>query len=116
MGVGTWVEACSIIKHDVLINAQPRGMSIISETFRDPCGHQVIGHMSKSDDQWYGLRMTNKLITRDLVGVNVSSTLDNMSSIHIGIRDSESLESLNEAENVDEWLMVLTFYRVDGGD
>ena len=115
MGVGTWqlaVEACSIIKHDVLINAQPRGMSIISDSFRDPYGHQVIGHLSKSDDRWYGLRMTNKPITRDLVGVNVSSTLDGMSSIHIGIRDSETLENLNEPENVDEWLMVLTFYRV----
>jgi hypothetical protein len=97
MGVGNWqlaVEACSIIMHDVLINAQPRGMSIISESFPDPYGHQVIGHLSKSDDQWYGLRMTNKPITMDLVGVNVSSVLDGMSSIHIGIRDSETLESL----------------------
>ena len=88
-------------------------MSIISESFHDSSGHQVIGHLSKSDDRWYGLRMTNKPITRDLVGVNVSSTLDGMSSIHIGIRDSETLENLNDPENVDEWLMVLTFYRVD---
>ena len=73
----------------------------------------MIGHLSKSDDRWYGLRMTNKPITMDLVGVNVSSTLDGMSSIHIGIRDSETLENLNEPNNVDEWLMVLTFYRVD---
>ncbi len=96
-----------------MINAQPRGMSIISESFRDPFGHQVIGHLSKSDDRWYGLRMTNKPITRDLVGVNVSSTLEGMSSIHIGIRDSETLESLNTPESVDEWLMILAFYRVD---
>ncbi len=64
-------------------------MSIISESFRDPYGHQVIGHLSKSDDKWYGLRMTNKPITKDLVGVNVAFTLDGMSSIHIGIRDYE---------------------------
>jgi len=57
--------------------------------------------------------MTNKPITRDLVGINVSSALDGMSSIHIGIWDSETLESLEEPENVDEWLMILTFYRVD---
>jgi hypothetical protein len=116
MGVGTWqlaVEACSIIKHDVMTNAQPRSVSIISESFRDSYGHQVIGNLSKSDDQWYGLRMRNKPITRDLVGVNISSTLDGMSSIHIGLLDSEALENLNEPENVDEWLMVLTFYCVD---
>jgi hypothetical protein len=54
MGVGTWhlsVEACSIIKHDVQIDDQSRGMSIISDSFRDPYGHQVIGHLSKSDDK-----------------------------------------------------------------
>ncbi len=52
-GVGTWqlaVEACSIIKHAVLLNAPPRGMYIVSDNFRDPYGHQVIGHLSKSDD------------------------------------------------------------------
>jgi hypothetical protein len=54
MGVGTWhltVEACSIIKHDDRIDDQPWGISIISESFRDPYGHQVIGHLSKSDDK-----------------------------------------------------------------
>ncbi len=53
MGVGTWhlaVEACSVIKHDVQIDDQSRGMPIISDSFRDPYGHQVIGHLSKSDD------------------------------------------------------------------
>jgi hypothetical protein len=49
----------------------------------------VIGHLSKSDDKWYGLRMTSKIITGDLAGVNMSSAFDGMSSIHIGIiRDS----------------------------
>jgi len=116
MGVGTWqfaVEACSIIKHAVLLNALPRGMSIVSDNFRDPYGHQFIGHLSKSDDTWFRLRMTNKPITKDLVGVNVTSALDGMSSNHIGIRDSETLEALDEPENVDEWLTILAFYRVD---
>ncbi len=116
MDVDTWqlaVEACSIIRHGVLINYQPRGMSIILESCRDSYGHQVIGPLSKSDDQWYGLRMTNKPIPRHLVGVNVSYTLDGMLSINIGIRNSETLESLNEPESVDELLMILTFYRVD---
>ena len=57
--------------------------------------------------------MTSKPITKDLVGVNVTSALTGMASIHIGIRDSETLESLDEPENVDEWLMILTFYRAD---
>jgi hypothetical protein len=52
-------------------------------------------------------------ITRDLIGVNMTSALDGMSSIHIGLRDSEALENLDETEKVDECLMVLTFYRVD---
>ena len=76
MDVGAWqlaLVACSIIKHAVLLNATPRGMSIVSDSFRDPYGHQVIGNLSKSDDIWFGLRMTNKPITRDLVGVNVTS-------------------------------------------
>ena len=116
MGVGKWllaVEACSIIKHSVLLNAPPRGMSIVSNNFRDPYGHQIIGHLGKSDDTWFGLRMTNKPITCDLVGVNVTFALDCMSSIHTGIRDSETLERLEEPENVDEWIMILTFYHVD---
>jgi hypothetical protein len=116
MGVGTLqlaVEASSIIKHVVRLNAPPRGMSIVSDNFRDPYGHQVNGHFSKSDDTWFGLRMTNKPITKDLVGVNLTSTLDGMSSIHIGIRDSETLQSLNEPENVDEWVMIPTFYSVE---
>ncbi len=58
--------------------------------------------------------MTNKPFTRELVGANVSTTLDGMSSIHIGIRDSETLESLNESKSIDEWLMILTFYREGG--
>ena len=116
MDLGTWqvaVEACSIIRHDVLVDAQPRGMSIVSDSFRDPYGHRVIGHLSKSDDQWYGLRMTNKPITRDLIGINVTSSLDTMPAIHIGIRDSETLEELADPESVDEWLMILTIYRAD---
>ena len=116
MGLWTWqliVEACSIIRHEVVIDAQPRGMSIVSDTFRDPYGHRVIGQLSKSDEQWYGLRMTNKPVTRDLVCINVSATLDGMASIHIGIRDSKTLESLEEPKSVDEWLIIIAFYRVD---
>jgi hypothetical protein len=30
-----------------------------------------------------------------------------------GDRDSEALDNLLEPENVNEWLMILTFYRVD---
>jgi hypothetical protein len=107
------VEAFSIIKHDVQIDDQSRGMSIISDSFRDPYGHQVIGHLSKSNDKWYSLQMTSRPITRGLIGVNMTSTLDGMSSIHIGLRDSKALENLIEPEKVDQWLMVLTFYRVD---
>ena len=117
MGVGTWqlaVEACSIIRRlGVFINEQARGMSIVSYSFRGSYGHRVRGHLSKSDDGWYGLLMTNKPVTRNLIGVNVSAALDVISSIHIRIRDSETLDNLNEPENVDEWLMILTFYRVD---
>ena len=43
----------------------------------------------------------------------MSSALDDMYSIHIGIRDSKTLESLNEPEDVDEWVTILTLYRVD---
>ena len=60
--------------------------------------------------------MTSKPITKDMVGVNMTSALDGMSSIHVGLRDSDALENLNEPEKVDEWLMILIFYRVDGGD
>ena len=68
-------------------------MSTVSDIFRDPYVHRATGHLSKSDDKWFSLRMTNKPITRDLafVGINVSSAMDGMSSIHIGIRDSKTL-------------------------
>jgi hypothetical protein len=67
MGVGTWqlaVEACSVIRHGVFINEEAKDMSIISDSFRDPFDHRVFGHLSKSDDKWYGLRMTNTPVNR----------------------------------------------------
>jgi hypothetical protein len=88
-------------------------MCIVSDNFRDPYGHHVIRHLGKCNDTWFGIRITNKPITRDLVGVNVPPILDGISSIHIGIWDLETLESLNEPEKFDEWVMILTFYRVD---
>ena len=88
-------------------------MSIVYDSFRDPYGYRVLGHLLKSDDGWYGPRVTNKPVTRDLVGINVPANLDCMSSIHIGIRDSETLDNLLELVNVDEWLVILILCRVD---
>ena len=97
MGVGKWqmaVEAVSLIMHEVPAVDQSRGMAIVSDSFRDSYGHRVIGMLPKSDASestfgWYGQKMTIKPVTRDAVGINVQNSLDGLSTIHLGLRDTD---------------------------
>lgn len=121
MGVGKWqlaVEAVSLVMHEVVFDLQPKGIAIVSDSFRDSYGHRVIGFLPKSDGSeatfgWYGQKLTIKPVTRDTVGVNVQNSLDGLSTIHIGFRDIDKLVELTNPENIDEWTMILTFYRVE---
>ena len=117
MGVGTWqvaIDAVSIVKHDVQASNLAQGLAVISDTFRDPYGHRVLGHLSRSyrnsEEGWYGLKLTNKPVSRDTVGTTVTNSLDGVSTVHIGIRDSVGLAAVS---GLHEWIMAIAFYRID---
>ena len=112
------VEAVSLIMHEVPAVDQSRGMAIVSDSFRDSYGHRVIGMLPKSDASestfgWYGQKMTIKPVTRDTVGINVQNSLDGLSTIHLGLRDTDKLGALKLPVSIDDWVMILTFYRVE---
>ena len=93
MGVGKWqlaVEAISLIIHEVITQDQSRGKVIVLESFRDSCGHRVIGMLpqfdaSEATSGWYGQKMTIKPVTRYTVGINVHNSLDGLYAIHLGL-------------------------------
>ncbi len=62
---------------------------------------------------WYGHKMTIKPITRDTAGINVQSSLDGLSAIHIGLRDIDKLVKITNPENIDDWIMILNCYSVE---
>ena len=121
MGVGKWqmaADAVSFIMHEVLTRDQSRGMAIVSDSFRDSYEHRVIGMLPKSDASdaafgWYGQKMTIKPVTRDTVGINVQNSLDGLSAIHLGLRDTDKLGALKLPGSIDDWIMILTFYFVE---
>jgi hypothetical protein len=102
MGVGKWqlaVETVSLIMNEVVSHDQSRGMALVSDSFRDSYGHCVIGMHPKSDASestfgWYGQKMTITPVTRDTVGISVQNSLDGLSAIHLGLRDTDKLNAL----------------------
>ena len=46
--------------------------------------------------------------TRDAVGIHVPNSLDDLPAIHL-----DKLGALKTTENVDDWIKILTFYRVE---
>ncbi len=104
--------------HKDVSDFQPKGMAIVSDIFRDSYGHRVIGLTPKSDGSvamfaWYGQKMTIKPVTKDTIDIHVQSSLDGLSFIHISLRDIDKLVEITNPENVDDWIMILNFYRVE---
>jgi hypothetical protein len=104
--------------HEVVSQHQSRGMAIVSDSFRDSYGHRVIGMLPKSDASestfgLYGQKLTIKPVTRDTVGINVQNSLDALSAIHLGLRDTDKLSTLELPGSIDDWIIILTFYRVE---
>ena len=112
------VDAVSLIMHEVVSQNQSRGMAIVSNSVRDSYGHRVIGMLPKPDASeatfgWYGQKMTIKPVTRDTVDINVQNSLDGLPAIHLGLRDTGLLGAFKLPGNVDDWIIILTFYRVE---
>jgi len=110
MGVGKWqlaVDAVSLIMHEIVSQDQSRGVAIVSESFRDSYGHRVIGTLPKSYASettfgWYGQKLTIKPVTRDTADIDVQNSLDGLSDIHLGLRNTDKLEALKTTGNVDD--------------
>ena len=108
-----------MIIHEAVLQDQFRGMTIVSESYQDSYyGHRVIGMLPKYDASdaafgWYGQKMTSKPVTRDTVGINVQNTLYGLSAIHLGLRDTDQLRAFTLPGSIDDWIMILTFYRVE---
>ena len=76
--------------------------------------HAVIGHLPKSyragEDFHYGLRLTTRLVARDNIGYPIRIPLDNLSSVHIAVRNAATFAYV--AAGLREWSVCLYFYKV----
>jgi hypothetical protein len=57
--------------------------------------------------------MTIKPVTRDTVGIHVQKSLDGLSAIHLGLRNTDKLDAYKFPGSIGDWVMILTFYRVE---
>lgn len=114
MSLGQWqmgVESCSPVKAAI-----DSGLVIVSETFRHTSNpSNVVGHLQRNrradEEGYFGVRLTNKPLARDNVGVPVSASLDGVATVRISFRDAVTLERLPDGAMVSEWLVCLTFWR-----
>ncbi len=113
---GRWqmaIEACGLLYHE---GPDMRGLVFFSQTNgENKNGDGVIGHLPKSyragEDFHYGLRLTTRPAARDNIGYPVRTPLDNLSSMHIAVRDAATLVPI--AAGLREWSACLYFFRVD---
>ncbi len=106
------IEACGPLYHE---GPDMRGLVIFSQTFGDNNnGDGVIGHLPNSyragEDFNYGLRQTTRPAAHDNIGYPVRTPLDNLSSVHIAVRNAATLASI--AAGLQQWSACLYFYRV----
>ena len=119
MTQGKWevaMESWSLFKHDSAVVAP--GMIVTSSTFSDENSNsKVLGKLGRSyrnsEEKYFGLRLTTKPPLRDTVGVPVTTPVDALNSVQIGIRDSVTASTLSDPADLHEWVMCLVFYRVD---
>jgi hypothetical protein len=112
---GAWqmaIEACGPLYHE---GPDIRGMVFSPQTFgHNTNGDGVIGHLPKSyrsgEDFNYGLLMTTRPAARDNIGYSVRNPLDNLSSVHIAVRNAPTLAPI--AAGLREWSACLYFYRI----
>jgi hypothetical protein len=94
-----------------------RGLVFFSQPFGDNTyGDGVIGHLPKSyrageDFNCAIHRLATRPAARDNIGYPVHTSLDNMNSVHIVMRNPATLAPI--AAGLREWSACLYFYRVD---
>ena len=113
---GAWqmdIEACGPLYHE---GPDMRDLVFFSQTFGDNTnGDGVIGHLPKSyragEDFNYGLRLTTRPAARDNIGYPVHTPLDNLSSVHIAVRNAATLAPIAagcangpRVSNSTEWI------------
>jgi hypothetical protein len=120
MSSGVWqyaVESFSPVKYSVATAALPGGIAVVSNTFPDANNQsRVVAHLSRSfrtqEETFYGLKLSLKPVSRDMVGHPMHQPLDNVRSIHIGLRDAASGAALSTPQLLSEWVCCFTFFRV----
>jgi hypothetical protein len=89
---GSWQVAaevcCPILHTDIGFT---RGLAVVSDTSRDAySGSSVIAHLGRSfrvdEDNYFGLRLTTKPLSRDAIGQPVTRPIDNIDSVHLAVR------------------------------
>ena len=122
MSTGFWnvaIESFSTVKHSVGPQDLPRGITVVSNSFPDThcnTSSRVIRYLARTyrqqEEGYFGLRLSHKPVSRDQVGHPVFTPLDNMRSIHIGLRGAaDGLPLLSAATALSEWVCCLIFYR-----
>ena len=113
---GAWqvaAEPCGPLYH----TGVARGLVMVSDTFRDAAsGGAPLAHFSLSyrigEDDHYGLRLTNKPLSRDNIGHPVTRPPDNIGAIHIEVLSSDGLTPLVYPATLSDWAITLYFFRV----
>jgi hypothetical protein len=103
------IEACGPLYHE---GPDIRGLVFFSQIFGDNTnGDGVIGHLPKSyrAGENYRLRLSTRPVARDNIGYPVRNPLDNLSSVHIAVRNAATLAPI--AAGLREWSACLYFYR-----
>jgi hypothetical protein len=91
---------------------------LVSDTFRDAasCG-APLAHFSLSyrimEDDHYGMRLTNKPLSRDNIGHPVTRSPDNVGAVHLEVLNAEGLAPLVYPEALLDWSITMYFYKVD---
>ncbi len=93
-----------------------RGLAVVSDTFRDAySGSSVIDHLGRSfrvdEDNYFGLRLTIKPLSRDTLGHPVTRPIDNINSAHLAMMYAGTLVPL--VGTIPDWEIFSYFYRVD---
>ena len=92
------------------------GLVFFLQTFgNDNNGDGVIGHLPKSyragEDYRNGLRLTTRPVARDNIGYPVRTLLENLSFVHIAVRNASTLAPI--AAGLPEWSACLYLYIAD---
>jgi hypothetical protein len=114
---GSWQVAvetcCPLLPMDIGFT---RGLVIVSDTFRVAySGSSILADLESSfridEENYYGIRLSSKLLARDIIGQPVTRPIDNINAVHLSVRYAGTFVPL--VGTIPDWEIVLYFFRVD---